>query len=130
MAKLLDVIVSQLRIRVDEKENSDKEVPSEVMELFKKEFNHHLYRKLKTIKVGEYVDYMFECGYSRPLGTIVYNANDNLAEVLKKLPKLPEGESYAFPPNSYIAFTLTGKYNKQFKIEINLVTDVFIKAGL
>ena len=130
MGKLLDVIASQLKIRVDAEENCYKDVSEEVRKLFGREFNHHLYRKLKTIDVGEYVDYMYECGHSRPLGTIMYNANDNLAEVLKKLPELPDGESYAFPPNSYIAFTLTSKYHKQFKIKISLVSSVFENAGL
>lgn len=129
MAKLLDVIAEQLKVRRLGGDTSE-EVSEQVRKIFKKEFNHHLYRKLKTINVGEHIDYMYDCGKERPLSVLNDNANLNLAEVLKKLPELPEGEYYAFPPNSYISFTLTEKFSRQCKVKISVVSEVFVKAGL
>ena len=142
MGKLLDAIASQLSIRSMRNEGSSEgltvetkgyvyqDVSEEIRNLFKKEFNRHMYRKLRQINKGESIEYMFDCGTERPLSLLMDDANDNLAEVFNKLPQLPEGEVYAFPPNSYISITLRAKMGRRMHIKINLVSDVFVKAGL
>lgn len=56
-----------------------RDVENEVKELFKKELNNHLFTKLQQLKVGEYVDYNFECGNVRPLGRLMEETNDGEA---------------------------------------------------
>ena len=121
MDKLLNAIASRLTIQVVVEADKTlqgvvtvtrqmfdrRDVEDEVKELFKKELNNHLLTKLQDLKVGEYVDYGFAYGNVRPLGTLMEEANDNLAEVLLKLPSLNDGETYDFPCNTYIGFTLT-----------------------
>lgn len=126
MEKLLDAIASGLDIRGAEEKDlkvSDeypliietdwydyKEVSQEVIELFKKELINHLIENVKKLDVGEHVDYGFEYD-SKPLGTLIEGANDNLAEMLLKLPALDEGESYELPEDTYVRFTVTRKNN-------------------
>jgi len=135
MGKLLDAVASQLSIRSICKESGNyinKDVTKETKELFKKEFQRHMYLKLKKIKVGETIDYVFG-SIDNKLGAQPMNsANENLAEVLNKLPQLENGESYAFPNNSYIYITLTAQKAKrgQKRMKISLVSDSFVKAGL
>lgn len=135
MEKLLSAIVSRLKVQVTVEEQSEntlegvltlrmamfehKDVSDEVKELFKKELSDHLFTKLHEIEVGEYVEYGFDYGNVRPLGTLMEDANDNLAEVLLKLPTLPAGESYNFPCDTYIRFTLTGKEENKVTVKPN-----------
>lgn len=49
------------------------------------------------------------------------DANDNLAEVLLKLPDLPDGERYVFPSRTYICFTLTGRNGKKVDVEPGII---------
>ena len=146
MEKLLNAIASRLSVRVTVEESSKKtlegvltltvkmkmydhrDVSEEVRKLFKKELNNHLFTKLQEIEVGEYVDYEFECGQVRPLGTLMKDANDNLAEVLLKLPALEDGESYELPFETYIRFTLTGKDNQGATVKSNIVCPWIIEA--
>ena len=132
MEKLLNAIASRLNVRVIAEESSSsavdsiitvtmhmydyKETSDEVKELFKKELNNHIFNKLQEIEVNESVEYMFECGQVRPLGSIMDDANDNLAEVLQKLPALPEGEKYTLPFETYIRITLTKKSEDDVKV--------------
>lgn len=144
MEKLLNAIASRLTVRVTVEEQSEKmlegvltvtmamfehkDVSDEVRELFKKELNNHLSTKLKEIEVGEYVDYGFDYGQVRPLGTLMEDANDNLAEVLLKLPPLNDGECYDFPCDTYIRFTLTGKDEQEAKVKPNIVCSWIMEA--
>ena len=139
MGKMLDAIASQLSIRSIVKEGEVnnlkeryfyKEVPEKTKTQFKKAFNQHMYRKLTKMKVGDSLDYMFDCGKARPLSVLMDEANENMAEVLQKLPQLPEGERYVFPPESYLSITLKAKMGKRMHIKINLASEVFVKAGL
>lgn len=132
MEKLLNAIASKLNVRVIAEESSSsafygiitvtmhmydyKDASDEVRELFKKELNNHMFNKLQEIEVGESVEYMFECGQERPLGSIMDDANDNLAEVLQKLPALPEGEKYTLPFETYIRITLTKNSGDDIKV--------------
>lgn len=132
MEKLLNVIASRLKVRTIAEESSSKAVDSiitvtmhmfdykeasdEVKELFKKELNNHIFNKLQETEVEESVVYMFEFGQVRPLGTIMDDANDNLAEVLQKLPILPEGEKYTLPFETYICITLTKKSKEDIRV--------------
>lgn len=146
MGKLLNAIASQLSIRsnnenvgidvdkgtinTDNKRYIYNDVPEKTRAQFKRVFHQHMYRKLSKMKVGDSLNYMFDCGNDRPLSLIMDDANQNLAEVLQKLPELPEGESYAFPPNSCVEITLMAKMGKRLHIKINLVSNVFVEAGL
>lgn len=135
MDKLLNAIASRLTIRrvVEEEVEQTwkgvvtftmqmfdhRDVEDEVKELFKKELNNHLFTKLQNLKVGEYLDYGFDYGDVRPLGTLMEEANDNLAEVLLKLPALNDGETYDFPCNTYFGFTLTEKNEEKATGKLN-----------
>ena len=144
MEKLLDAFASGLTVRFTVKEQSEKtlegvlavtmamfnhkNISDEVKELFKQELNNHLFTKLKEIKVGEYVDYGYDYGQVRPLGTLIEDANDNLAEVLLKLPPLNDGECYDFPFDTYIRFTLTEKDERKAKVQPNFVCSWIMEA--
>lgn len=144
MEKLLNAIASRLNVRVTVEEQAEetlegvltvkmamfdhKDVSDEVRQLFKKELNNHLFTKLHEVEVGEYVEYGFDYGRVRPLGTLMEDANDNLAEVLLKLPTLPAGESYDFPCDTYIRFTLTEKDENEATVKPNIVCPWIIEA--
>ena len=144
MEKLLDAIASRLTVRVTVEEQSEKtlesvltvtmamfdhkDVSEEVRKLFKKELNNHLFTKLGEIEVGEYVDYGFDYGQVRPLGTLMEDANDNLAEVLLKLPPLNDGECYDFPCDTYIRFMLTEKDENEATVKPNIVCQWIMEA--
>ena len=144
MDKLLNAIASRLTIRVVVEEESEKtlqgvvtvtmqmfdhrDVEEEVKELFKKELNNHLFTKLQDLKVGEYVDYGFAYGDVRPLGTLMEEANDNLAEVLLKLPALNDGETYDFPCNTYIGFTLSERNEEKATVKPNYLSTWIMEA--
>lgn len=144
MEKLLNAIASRLTVRVTVKKQSEKtlegvltvtmamfdhkDVSDEIRELFKKEFNNHLFTRLKEIEVGEYVEYGFDYGNLRPLGTLMEDANDNLAEVLLKLPPLNDGEFYDFPCDTYIRFTMTGKDENEATVKPNIVCSWIMEA--
>lgn len=133
MDKLLNAIASRLTIRVVVEEESDKklqgvdtvtmqmfnhrDVEDEVKELFKQELNNHLFTKLQDLKVDEYADYSFAYGNVRPLGTLMKEANDNLAEVLLKLPALNDGETYELPCDTYIVFRLTERNEERVTVK-------------
>lgn len=126
MERVLNEIASKLNVQVVVKERVERsidgacisteqwlehrDVTDEVRELFKKELENHLFNKLQNMKDGEYVEYGFDYGDVRPLGTIMENANDNLAEVLLKLPALNDGETYSFPCDTYIRFTYVDQH--------------------
>lgn len=134
MEKLLNAIVSKLEIRTPVEEHFKEElngvlnikmtmfkhrnVPDEVKEQFKKEFNNHLYMKCKEENGFGYVDYIFEYGLKRPIGKLMEDANDNLAEVLLKLPPLNEGESYELPSDTYMRFSVGKKHPNDEKIQV------------
>lgn len=138
MDKLLNAIASGLNIRAvvckqsEEALQNDliittrmfvyKDVTYNVRRIFKRELKKHLLSKLSKIEVGEYVDYSFSYGKVKHLGTIIKEANDNMAEVLLKLPKLKEGENYEFPPNTYISFKLIDRYETGGTVEINIIS--------
>ena len=144
MEKLLNAIASRLNVRSVVEEQSEKtlqgvltvtmqmfdhrDVTDEVRELFKKELNNHLFTKFQDMEVGEYVEYGFDYGNVRPLGTLMEDANDNLAEILLKLPALNEGETYDFPCDTYIRFTLTGKSEKNVSVKPNVVCPWIMEA--
>lgn len=137
MEKLLDAIASGLDIRGAEEKDlkvSDeypliietdwydyKEVSQEVIELFKKELRNHLIENVKKLDVGEHVDYGFEYD-SKPLGTLMEEANDNLAEVLLKLPAHDERESYKLPEDTYVRFTVTERYENKVLVNPDIVS--------
>ena len=144
MEKLLNAIASRLNVRIVVEEQSEKtlqgvltvtmqmfdhrDVTDEVRELFKKELNNHLFSKLQKMEAGEYVEYGFDYGNVRPLGTLMEDANDNLAEVLLKLPALKDGETYDFPCDTYIRFTLTKKDEKAASVKPNTVCQWIMEA--
>lgn len=143
MERLLDAIASGLDIRGAERKElkvsdeylftieadwSDyKDVSPEVRELFKKEFETHLLEKVKKLDVGEHVDYGFECN-DKPLGTLMEGANDNLAEVLLKLPALNEGEAYELPEDTYVRFTVTERDKNKVIANPDIVSPWIMEA--
>ncbi len=144
MEKLLNAIASKLSIRITvekkSKKNLDgflistmsvfdhKDVSDEVRDLFKTELNNHLFSKVEEIEVGEYVDYGFNYGPESSLGTLMAEANDNLAEVLLQLPPLNDGECYDFPCETYICFALTGKDEQGSRVKPNIVCSWILEA--
>lgn len=145
MDKLLNAIASRLNVRVVVKEERDtnlvngvvtlsieffdyRDVSDEVRELFKKELNNHLFSKLQEAKIGEHVEYGFDYGNVRPLGILMEDVNDNLAEVLLKLPVLNDGERYTFPCDTYVRFTLTDKKDDHFNAKPSMVSPWIMEA--
>ena len=107
MEKLLNAISRRLKVRSIVEE---QEVTEEVRNMFQKELKNHLFEKLQKIEVGESVVYSFN--YGNAIGKHIGDANDNLAEVLLKLPALPDGNRYVLPFNTFISFALTEKNGK------------------
>lgn len=132
MEKLLDAIASELKVRVLVKERFEKtphgieigtmqmfdyrDVTDEERELFKKEFHKHLVAKLQEMRDGESVEYGSD--YEGAQGIFIEGANDNLAEVLLKLPTLKDGETYSLPFGTYICITLTEKDKKTISANV------------
>ena len=85
------------------------EVPNEVKTLFKEKLEAHIFSKADQIEAGEKLEYSFDYGNARPLGTLMNEANDNVAEVLLGLPKLCDGECYVLPLDTYFCFVVTEK---------------------
>lgn len=137
MDKLLTAIASGLSIRPDVNSKSEKalqkisnttvyecdykDITNRARKRFKKEFADHLFNKLKKIEVGECVEYYFNYANIRSIETIIEKANDNMAEVLLRLPALKEGENYEFPYDTYISFKLIERYEAGGTVEINSV---------
>lgn len=126
MEKLLNLLSSKLQIRTSapqqvaicsgDKEFCEpfrrfqyKEAPKEVKESFKKKLENHVFSKADQLSVGERLDYLFDYGKKRPLGTLMAEANDNMAEVLLQLPELDDGECYVLPLDTYFSFEVTEK---------------------
>lgn len=145
MEKLLNAIASGLNVWVVVEEQSEektlngvltvtmemfnhRDVTDEVRALFKKELKNHLFSKLQRMEVGGYVEYRFNRDNVRPLGTLMKNFNDNLAEVLMKLPFPKDGGFYDFPCNTYFSFTLTKKYEKSVSIMADTVCQWIMEA--
>ena len=141
MEKLLNVISKELKIRFIEKEEKLNNISNviiclytyedtndEVKRLFKKELRNHIFEKLENQEVGEFVEYMFDWGDFRPLGSIMEDANDNLAEVLQKLPKLPENAQYVFPIDTYFCLTVTDKSEDKSSLTSSAVSEWISKA--
>lgn len=129
MEKLLNTLVSRLSVRMVASEPSIKtwkgvskdsfdcrDVSDSIKEIFKIEFDNQLYSKMQRMEVGESIVYGFDYDSVRPLGTLMEDANDNMAEVLLKLPALKDGESYAFPRDTYLQFTLIDKREENILI--------------
>lgn len=133
MEEWLNLISEALTIRVTVEEHSErgvnvkakiyktKDVSKEVREQFKTELYNHLCTKLQEIEVGEYVDYSFNFGKVKQRGTLMEDANDNLAEVLLKLPPLKEGECYELPCNICMRFVLKEKDDQTERVYFKLL---------
>lgn len=99
--------------------NEHQRVPPATYESFKDRL-YSLHKRLRNLQEGE---------------TIVYNygengASEELAKVLKKLPKLEDGSSYIFPDNTYLIFSNKGK-SEEGKTEIEIrISDWIRKAYL
>ncbi len=100
-----------------------KDVSDEVKAKFVEELFDHLSQKSQEIEVGEIVEYHFNSRMINSNGTLMENScNDNLTEVFSKLPKLPDGESYAFPTYTLFSFILTKrKKNKEFNFDPSFI---------
>ena len=85
------------------------EVPNEVKTLFKDKLHTHIFSKADLIGLEAKLEYSFDYGNVRPLGTLINEANDNMAEVLLELPKLGDRECYVLPLDTYFSFTVTEK---------------------
>ncbi len=132
--KLLNAITEGLNLRclVDEQPEeklegdltlkvtmfSTKDVSDEVKELFKQEFYNHLLEKFRESEEGEFITYSFNDGMKKYIGTVQQQANDNMAEVLLKLPSLEKGESYQFPDDTYVTFALIEKSDQKMYAEV------------
>lgn len=142
MDKLLYAISSELKVRIVEKEElilegvpigwkescSYKAVSEEVKELFEKELSNHIFDRFKQKKVGEHVEYSFNFENVKHHGTPMEEASENLKEVLLKLPKLKENESYVLPCNTYVRFKLKNKKKKEITVDTYIVSSWIMEA--
>ena len=98
---VLEAIASRLTVRTVVQEQSGsgpmglgvtmqmydhKEVSDEVKALFEEELDNHLRSKLQGMEIGDSVDYGFEYGNVRPLGTLMEDANDSHKEQSSEYP--------------------------------------------
>ena len=113
MDRLLDIVSEKLIVRFKLKGNEDTDhiegirslssgigyrfISKEVKDLFKTLLEEHVVSKLEESDFEESVMYVFDRSCKEDLGTIIRHANDNMAEVLMKLPPLKEGEEYHLP---------------------------------
>lgn len=134
MEKLLNAIASRLTVRIVVEEQPYetlqglnitmqifelRDVTDEVRELFKKELKNHLFTKLQNMRFCESVAYSFD--YNK-------GANDNLAEVLLKLPILNDGEYYVFTSETYIRFTVAKREAENTTIDLSVVSPWIMEA--
>ena len=127
MEKLLNLLSSKLQIRTHAAQQPTtisvgyrefvglfkrfeyRDAPERVKALFKEKLEEHIFSKTEKLNVGEKIAYSFDYRNVRPLGTLMYEANDNMAEVLLALPKLGNGEYYALPLDTYFSLEVTEK---------------------
>lgn len=96
-----------------------RKVPPATSESFKDRL-HSLYKRLRSLQEGETILYAYNNGEN--------GANEELATVLEKLPKLEEGSSYVFPDNTYLVFSSKGK-NAEGKVEIEIGMSNWIRTA-
>ena len=135
MEKLLNAMASCLFVRVTKKEGAyvpegavvsfdnefdHNETDDETKAIFKRAFKRHLVSKMKEMKDGGIVEYTYDYETRGPLGTIMEDANKNMAEVLLELPSLKEGKCYEFPYDTYIRFKLVKRDKKKNRVEIEV----------
>ena len=60
--------------------------------------------------------YIFDRSCREDLGTIISYANDNMAEVLMKLPPLKEGEEYHLPNDTIFILEPYEEYKDSFGV--------------
>lgn len=123
--KLLEVFPEGLYVRheevIPESKNSKKDLRNvsytraslEVKEAFKAVLRENLLSKLEKCSIGEKISYSFYLGtvhspHSVYHGDPAQSINQNLQEVIDKLPKLPEGEEYVFPDHTSVSVKVIG----------------------
>lgn len=123
MEKMLDAFAKGLQIQYPTVNGSKtKEASDEQKAAFKEALKNHLDFTSKVREPGFVVTYDYYQGKIRGRkklveGTEVTSPNGNLAAVLYKLPKLPDGETYAFPVPTFISFRLKGQcYEETFEV--------------
>lgn len=96
-----------------------RKVPLATSESFKDRL-YSLYKRLRNLQEGETILYSYNYGEN--------GANEELARVLEKLPKLEEGRAYAFPDNTYLVFSSKGK-NTEGRVEIEIKMSNWIRTA-
>lgn len=86
----------------------------ETKERFKDALSAHLLKRLNRCAIGRSVTYNYYLGTVRTAPSFtntevsVASANTNLQEVLDELPKLSDGEFYAFPAQTAVSVKVVG----------------------
>lgn len=115
MENVLNAFASGLKIQYQTEEKMEfKPASEEQITAFKEAMKKHLASRGKIREYGDIITYDYYRAKIR--GGMrgfderhVESANANLAEVLLKLPKLPEGECYVFPTPTFVSFQIVGK---------------------
>lgn len=122
MEKLLEAFASGLLIRVSSemKEAVNKPANEEQKAVFKEVLRKHLDSVGERRKLDDVVTYDFHLGRIRgerrdQHEEFIESYNGNLAEVILRLPELPEGESYVFPTPTSVSFKIVAKDWKKAK---------------
>lgn len=115
MEKWLDAFAKGLLIQKDTDDGSKTEPASaEQMEAFKEALKANLNVHGQCRFIGDTITYDYRLGTIRGSSkgmeaAHVVSGNGNLLAVLGKMPKLPRGESYAFPTPTFITFRMKNK---------------------
>lgn len=133
MQLIISIIAERLKVRMLIKEENKgigistyryivADVPEYVKSLFTEELLNHMAKKARSLKKGDYFEYLYNYGTYRPLGKIMYEANDNLAEVLSTLPKLKTNAEY-FLPETFLGLEVD-EYNGRdvIKLEVDNIS--------
>ncbi len=122
MDRLLNAIASGLNIR---SHNRSEEVIQKARKKFISELEKHLFSKLENLEVGQCITYSFN--YENISETIIEKVNNNMKEVLLKLPALEKGERYIFPQDTYFSFKLTDRIESGGTVVINGISSWIIE---
>lgn len=115
MEEMLRALATGLKIQQSSEDGQSFRLAStEQVDAFIEAMKKHLVSREKLYEYGDIITYDYHRGKIRGGSRRhderdVESPNANLGEVFSKMPKLPEGECYAFPIPTIISFQIVGK---------------------
>lgn len=107
------------QINMDSVELDYKPAPQEVRQQFAEKLDAFLCELIEKI---HFIDFSFEY---HEIGNLENNFTDNLARILRQLPKLPIAENYSFFSKTSLMVTVQGKdENGNYKLKITTSNNI------